>query len=1078
MLLHETPSPRPSSSRRRSSQPTKTPDDVRRKLLKENKPVLRRFAAILLPTLTDAFTSTVNLSVRQKVLTAQLKMISNLEKDVLEHALSNIKFASHLATILSQQDQQSLVVYGLHAAELLLRRLPEIYRSQFYREGVFAEVQKLADKAELETSALTEAPAEQNEESDESQDEEDREQDASSPVSSRSSSPDPPMVLPASMGGASSVAQLAKTFIEKHEKDATGSDKAETKKIMDTLTKLAQDLQTSKAPRKLFEDAANFFKSDESLESITSFELLGSGIVDALLSVLENTTKEENRRAFLEVFMINEGEDDTPFAVLVKKLQDLLSRSEHFEIITVHRNYDGNRSSASMLAKQLRLKLTTDESSDIPKNYRNIMVSIHAIATFKALEDYLKPRIQIQERAKNARASGGLQGALAAFAAAAGLPAPPPAGSPLAPGGGSSATQTPTSKDGKPARASRRSSRNKATDTPKAAAASAPLPKESPRAPATPPIKDNQLECMDEQASSMPEDDPGLDDLDAVLDDLDHEMDDDVEPPATTVDMDLAEKKPPSRKDTKSAPPTEKRPSARPTASATSSPRPTSYSAALQSPQGEWHIEFSINGRKIPNDMTIYKAVQLEHEGMDDSAHRNVWSSLHTVKFERVPGPPPPDSPLSTATDSPMSETIPASLDKNKVTASILRLLSVLHALNANIDDVFAVVDTNRPRTQPLSLFVNTKLTAKLNRQLEEPLMVASNCLPTWSEDLARYYPFLFPFETRHLYLQSTSFGYSRSMSRWQNIQQTESRQGRDRDDHRPFLGRPQRQKVRISRDRMLESAIKVMEIYGASPSVLEVEYFEEVGTGLGPTLEFYSSVSRAFVSKKLKLWRDNDFNNDSEYAFGQQGLFPAPMDEKAANTESGKKVLHLFEILGKFVARSMLDSRIIDIFFNPTFFRVSDNCDRAVVPSLGAVKSVDKDLAKSLQLLRKFAILKKDIDDNNILTPLGKQERYKEIKVDGAQVEDLSLDFTLPGYPGIELVPDGSNVPVTIHNVGEYVDKVVDMTLADGVRRQVAAFRQGFSQVFPYGTLRTFTPDELVMLFGQVEEDWSLESM
>ncbi len=34
-----------------------------------------------------------------------------------------------------------------------------------------------------------------------------------------------------------------------------------------------------------------------------------------------------------------------------------------------------------------------------------------------------------------------------------------------------------------------------------------------------------------------------------------------------------------------------------------------------------------------------------------------------------------------------------------------------------------------------------TKLTAKLNRQLEEPLIVASNCLPSWSEDLARLYP-------------------------------------------------------------------------------------------------------------------------------------------------------------------------------------------------------------------------------------------------------------------------------------------------------------------------------------------------
>ena len=124
----------------------------------------------------------------------------------------------------------------------------------------------------------------------------------------------------------------------------------------------------------------------------------------------------------------------------------------------------------------------------------------------------------------------------------------------------------------------------------------------------------------------------------------------------------------------------------------------------------------------------------------------------------------------------------------------------------------------SRPlHAEPVGRFVNTKLTAKLNRQLEEPLIVASNCLPSWSEDLARLYPFLFPFETRHLFLQSTSFGYSRSMTRWQNAQGRDGvRHGRHRDE-RPFLGRLQRQKVRISRTRILESAVKVMELYGAS---------------------------------------------------------------------------------------------------------------------------------------------------------------------------------------------------------------------------------------------------------------------
>ena len=46
---------------------------------------------------------------------------------------------------------------------------------------------------------------------------------------------------------------------------------------------------------------------------------------------------------------------------------------------------------------------------------------------------------------------------------------------------------------------------------------------------------------------------------------------------------------------------------------------------------------------------------------------------------------------------------------------------------------------------------------------------------------------------------------------------------------------------VRVSRRRILDSAQKVMELYAASRVVLELEYFGEVGTGLGPTLEFYT---------------------------------------------------------------------------------------------------------------------------------------------------------------------------------------------------------------------------------------------
>ena len=397
--------------------------------------------------------------------------------------------------------------------------------------------------------------------------------------------------------------------------------------------------------------------------------------------------------------------------------------------------------------------------------------------------------------------------------------------------------------------------------------------------------------------------------------------------------------------------------------------------------------------------------------------------------------------------------------------------------MNLNLDDI---LNEDRPSTkihaEPAAQFVNTKLTAKMNRQLEEPLIVASRSLPSWSEDLARLYPFLFPFETRHLFLQSTSFGYSRCINRWQNAQSTNDSRGPRHRDDRAFPARVQRQKVRISRSRLLESAIKVLDLYASNSSILEVEYFDEVGTGLGPTLEFYSNVSKEFARKKLHLWRENESDRGAEYVFGRNGLFPAPMSEQHANSDAGQKTLSLFKVLGKFVARAMLDSRMIDVAFNPAFFRIGSD-PNVMTPSLGVIKQVDQDLARSLQRIKQYAIAKKKVDAQTHLTAGQRSQKAALISVGDAKIDDLYLDFTLPGYPDVELIPGGANVSVNIENVGDYVDKVIDFTLNKGVIKQAEAFRSGFSAVFAYSALNAFTSDELVMLFGNFEEDWSMES-
>lgn len=53
-----------------------------------------------------------------------------------------------------------------------------------------------------------------------------------------------------------------------------------------------------------------------------------------------------------------------------------------------------------------------------------------------------------------------------------------------------------------------------------------------------------------------------------------------------------------------------------------------------------------------------------------------------------------------------------------------------------------------------------------------------------------------------------------------------------------------------------MESAVKVMDMYAGSQSVLELEYFGEAGTGLGPTLEFYTMISHEIQRKGMNMWR------------------------------------------------------------------------------------------------------------------------------------------------------------------------------------------------------------------------------
>lgn len=112
--------------------------------------------------------------------------------------------------------------------------------------------------------------------------------------------------------------------------------------------------------------------------------------------------------------------------------------------------------------------------------------------------------------------------------------------------------------------------------------------------------------------------------------------------------------------------------------------------------------------------------------------------NVYTLKFKHIDGPAekkekivakPNISAVTTENVKDAWSELPESIAKDSQHAPILQLLRVLHALCADRQELNAISHPNAALAQDTGVgemtFVNNKLTAKLNRQLEEPMLIA-----------------------------------------------------------------------------------------------------------------------------------------------------------------------------------------------------------------------------------------------------------------------------------------------------------------------------------------------------------------
>ncbi|EJD05942.1 HECT-domain-containing protein [Fomitiporia mediterranea MF3/22] len=169
-------------------------------------------------------------------------------------------------------------------------------------------------------------------------------------------------------------------------------------------------------------------------------------------------------------------------------------------------------------------------------------------------------------------------------------------------------------------------------------------------------------------------------------------------------------------------------------------------------------------------------------------------------------------------------------------------------------------------------------------------------------------------------------------------------------------------------------------------------------------------------------------------------------------NPASGVNPEHLnyFRFIGRCMGLAIFHRRFLDAYFIVSFYKMI--LKKKV--TLSDLESVDAELYRGLKWM-----LENDITDVLDETFSTTEERFGEI-------------FT------IDLCPNGSTIPVTEVNKGEYVDAVVNYRIAKRVKEQFDAFMAGINELVPQDLIMVFDERELELLIGGMSEidvdDWN----
>ncbi|KAI5480937.1 putative e3 ubiquitin-protein ligase hula protein [Pseudohyphozyma bogoriensis] len=245
--------------------------------------------------------------------------------------------------------------------------------------------------------------------------------------------------------------------------------------------------------------------------------------------------------------------------------------------------------------------------------------------------------------------------------------------------------------------------------------------------------------------------------------------------------------------------------------------------------------------------------------------------------------------------------------------------------------------------------------------------------------------------------------------------------------------------RITVRREHLFEDAFAEVMKHPASElkKRLMITFKGEEGLDYGGvSREFFFLLSHAIFDPSFCLFENTNKGNYTLMFNPNSGVNPEHLD--------------YFNFIGRAVGLAIFHRRFIDAHFAPSIYKLILGKDVGVEE----MALIDADLHQSLQWM-----LENDITEAGL-----ENDFVDEFEVFG-EVQQ------------IDLVPNGSNTPVTEENKAEYIKLLCQHRLKGRVEPQLQSFKRGLHEIIHKDALAVFDERELELLIGGLSEidvdDW-----